>query len=55
MKASKDDLEVVDKAQPYIRSIAALALYLRFGSSRGVEDCYTTADKFIAQLKQDMQ
>jgi hypothetical protein len=52
MPASKDDLETVEKALPYIRSILAFIYQIRF--ARGVPDSYVAADEFINQLKRDL-
>jgi hypothetical protein len=46
-KAQRDEqLEGIDDIKPIVRSILAFALYLRFGTSASVEDCYKTADRF---------
>lgn len=54
------DLEDLKQARPYIRSVVALALYLRFGGSFAgkptptVDDCYRAADLFVDQLEADV-
>lgn len=51
----KDDLEVLKAGKPYLRGVLAFITYIRFGSSRAVDDCYMTADKFIKQLETDIK
>jgi hypothetical protein len=51
----KEDLETLAEGKPYIRGIVALALYLRFGGARSIEECYAHADKFIRQLESDIK
>lgn len=45
------DLAVLAQARPYIRTIAAFLIYLRYGDD---VNGYQMADEFIDQLKQDM-
>lgn len=47
----KDDLEILENGLPFIRSLVAFLIYLRFGGDRH----YEMADRFIEQLKQDLQ
>lgn len=61
----EDDREVVQQAKPFIRSIAAFLLYLRFGSPAHEENpnvfCYTVAkahddaDRFLKVLDEDLK
>lgn len=55
-----DERETWQQAKPCIRSIAAFALYLRFGQTvfggkviTGTE-CYVVADQFLAELEKDL-
>jgi hypothetical protein len=53
---SDDDKLIVAAAKPFIRSIAALIIWLRFGNSTPakIEACYEAADQFITHLDKDM-
>lgn len=58
MPKEPTDLEVIQKARPYIRSIAALVVYLsrrHDASADELSRCYRTADEFIAFLENDVQ
>lgn len=50
---SQQDKMIVEAAAPFIRSLVALTIYLRFGGS--VSSTYATADEFLRMLKQDMK
>jgi hypothetical protein len=52
---SNDDRAIMSAAKPYIRSIAAFLLALRFGTAWTTDQCYKQADKFIAQLEDDLR
>lgn len=51
----KDDLEVLKQAKPFIRSILAFIVYVRFGTMRSTDECYINADKFIDRLEKDLR
>lgn len=38
---------------PYVRSLAAFILYLRFGREQDI--CYRNAEVFLTQLKSDLE
>lgn len=46
--------EEIKQMEPILRSILAFILYLRFGSSRDIEDCYKSSDKFLKKLGDDL-
>lgn len=48
------DLATLKQGKPYIRSVLAFILRLRFGNW-DVSNCYTTADVFITQLERDIK
>lgn len=56
MPATKEDIEVLNQGLPYIRSILAFAIYLRYGAASAdtIQRCYIHADVFIDQLKKDV-
>jgi hypothetical protein len=49
-----DDLKMLEEGKPFIRSIAAFIVYLRYGSTWPVDTCYKKADEFIGKLKDDL-
>lgn len=51
----ESDLETLQKGKPYLRSIVALVLHLRFGSMLTVQDAYVKADMFLKQLERDVK
>lgn len=55
MSNIEKDLETLEQAKPYIRSILAFILKLRMGSTWGEDTCYKTADSFIRQLEYDVK
>ena len=58
MASDPDDIEVLHKARPILRSAIALALYLRFGKPETTgydrDDAYLSANAFLDQLEEDM-
>jgi hypothetical protein len=48
-------LEELELGAPYVRSIVAFALFLRFGPMLTIDNCYRQADEFMKQLKEDIQ
>ena len=58
MKTELEEREDLRQAKPYLRSAIALLIYLRYGincSTTLVDDCYKTADKFVAALERDVK
>ena len=63
----KDDLKTLEQSRPYIRSLLALLIYLRFGQMRGepqvaalgvlpnLDLVYETADEFLKRLQKDVE
>lgn len=59
----EEDRENLAEARPYIRSVVALVLFMRFArtdeSPRTEQDlvdaAYVTADRFLAQLEKDLE
>ena len=50
------DLSTLEEAKPFIRSLAAFVIYLRYGPIlRDVKRAYSDADLFLAQLKEDLK
>lgn len=50
-----DDLAILQHARPYIRSIVAFVIYLRYQyMPNPIDEAYKIADKFIARLKEDV-
>lgn len=57
IKSDNNDLEVLRKGKPYLRSIVALLVWLRLGEDgkENVKRSYVYADTFLAQLEQDVR
>jgi hypothetical protein len=65
MKATpKQDLETLKAGKPYLRSILAFLIYMRFGSipdkdegmgEKPLQGAYALADYFLNQLKKDVE
>jgi hypothetical protein len=59
--ASPETLADWKEAKPFIRSLAAFALIYRLGFPHGtfrdetIQEAYSAADCFIAQLEKDLQ
>lgn len=56
--STKQTLELIAESRPIVRTIAAFAVYLRFGSFnsfQSIEDCYTSADKFLDRMVADVK
>lgn len=52
----QEDLDTLKKGTPYIRSILAFLLHLRFGgSTENISTNYRTADFYIKQLTKDVK
>jgi hypothetical protein len=51
----KDDLDILKEGKPFILGILAFLVYLRFGSTKSVDNCYAVADKFIRKLETDLE
>ena len=51
-----DDLKVLTEGKPFIRSVLAFLIYLRFGRTeiKNTPMCYAQADDFINQLEKDL-
>ncbi len=47
------DLDTLKDAKPFLRSILAFLVYLRYASP--YDTCYAKADSFIAQLEADLE
>ncbi len=54
MKNRPDDLEMLQDAKPFLRSILAFLLYLRFGQNT-TEAGYPMADYFLSRLEADLE
>jgi len=52
--ARPDDLKTLEEGKPFIRSVAAFIIYLRYGQAWTVAVCYKKADEFVAALKDDL-
>jgi hypothetical protein len=58
----QDDREILKNARPFIRSIAAFLLYLRFGGpptanhqcNYNIGEAHAEADSFIDRLEMDL-
>lgn len=50
-----EDLKTLEEGKPFIRSVVAFILYLRFGSTWPIDSCYRKADEFIGALKNDLK
>ncbi len=54
----RDDV-ILDKAMPYVRSVIALVVFLRYGGnancSYGVDHCYGVANEFVSEFKKDLE
>jgi hypothetical protein len=48
----EEDKATLEEARPFIRSILAFSIYLRYSAK--TQDCYGLADEFIDQLKKDL-
>ncbi len=53
MKNRADDLEMLQEAKPFLRSILAFLVNLRYEQT--VEESYAEADMFLAQLEADLE
>jgi hypothetical protein len=56
-RASESDREALEAGLPYIRSILAFLVFIRFGHPQQpgvVDEAYQRADEFISQLKKDV-
>lgn len=50
------EIEALERAEPYIRMVVALLMCLRWGGGIGAHTtCYKEADKYIDQLRKDIQ
>jgi hypothetical protein len=54
LKPSADDKDMIAAGTPYIRSVLAFIIYVRYDAAT-IESSYTQADKFLTQLKSDME
>ena len=61
MAISEEDLAIWEQGKPYVRSILAFVLLVRFGGIRGttadqgIQFAYNVADLFLAQLEKDLK
>ena len=59
----QDDRKVLDEARPFVRSILAFLLYLRFGgpptapkpANYNIGEAYCEADHFLDRLGKDLE
>lgn len=53
--SKEDDLDDLKQALPYLRTLTALCIYMRYGlQGADIAKSYDMADKFIKQLRDDV-